>query len=103
MSKRTSEDLENIIEIPDPNNLESGVPSDVKTYNNNAVVAYLRSVQSDDAEDSGIEVEEVEIDGTTYFVEVGDDNEECAIFDVTSDDELGDEIGFMLNGEAEFE
>ena len=24
MSKRTSEDLENVIEIPDPNNLESG-------------------------------------------------------------------------------
>ena len=79
------------------------VPSDIDDGDSNAVVAYLRSVQSDDAEDSGIEVEEVEIDGITYFVEIGDDDEECAIFDVTSDDELGVEIGFMLNGEAEFE
>ena len=81
------------------------VPSDIDIYDCEAVVAYLRSIQSDDAEDSSIEVEEVTINGTTYIVEVGGDDEERAIFNVTedSDDELGDEIGFMLNGEAEFE
>jgi len=58
---------------------------------------------AEDTEDSDIELEEVEIDGTMYFVEVGDDDEKCAIFNVTGDDEVGDEIGFMLNGDAEFE
>ena len=82
------------------------VPSDINDEDNEAAVAYLRyGYQSDDAEDSDIDVEEVTIDGTTYLVEVGDDDEERAIFNVTGDDEatLGDEIGFMLNGEAEFE
>ena len=83
------------------------VPSDIDVnHDNEAVVAYLRSKQSDDSKDwSDIEVEEVTINGTTYIVEVGNDDEERAIFNVTedSDDELGDEIGFMLNGEAEFE
>ncbi|GMH96525.1 hypothetical protein TrVE_jg14445 [Triparma verrucosa] len=83
------------------------VPSDIDDYDNDAVVTYLRSIQLDDSEDvwSDIDVEEVTIDGTTYLVEIGDDDEERAIFNVTSDDEasLGDEIGFMLNGEAEFE
>ncbi|GMH94793.1 hypothetical protein TrST_g3374 [Triparma strigata] len=78
------------------------VPSNIDKYDNNAVVAYLRyGYQSDDAEDSDIDVEEMEINGTTYFVEVGDDDEKCAIFNVTEDDELGDEIEFMLNGVAE--
>jgi len=58
---------------------------------------------AEETEDSDIELEEVEIDGTMYFVEVGDDDEKCAIFNVTGDDEVGDEIGFMLNGDAEFE
>ena len=87
------------------------VPSDIdiNIYSNDVtseVVAYLRSKQSDDSKDwSDIEVEEVTINGTTYSVEVGNDDEERAICNVTedSDDELGDEIGFMLNGEAEFE
>ena len=82
------------------------VPSHINDNNNEGVVAYLRSKQSDDSKDwSDIEVEEVTINGTTYIVEVGNDDEERAIFNVTedSDDELGDEIGFMLNGEAEFE
>ncbi|GMI07618.1 hypothetical protein TrVE_jg13110 [Triparma verrucosa] len=78
MSKRTSEDFSNAIEIPDPNELESVddeeevhegskepdskesaveggnhvfyrslklVPSEIRTSDNNAVVAYLRSIQ----------------------------------------------------------
>jgi hypothetical protein len=59
--------------------------------------------ESADESDDDIELEEIEIDGTTYFVEVGDDDEKCAIFNVTGDDEVGDEIGYMLNGEAEFD
>jgi hypothetical protein len=53
--------------------------------------------------DSDIELEEIEIDGKMYFVEVGADDEARAIFDITGEDEIGDEIGFMLDGEAEFD
>jgi hypothetical protein len=56
-----------------------------------------------DESDSDLELEEVEIDGVMYFVEVGEEDEKRAIFNIAEDDEVGDEIGFMLNGEAEFE
>ncbi|GMI02710.1 hypothetical protein TrVE_jg6939 [Triparma verrucosa] len=68
MSKRTSEQLPNVLEIANPNHLEggdeeedvfegsevdsaavdtpaTGVPSDINLNDNAAVVAYLRSIQ----------------------------------------------------------
>ena len=60
------------------------------------------SDQDTEEDTSDIELEEVEIDGKMYFVEVGMDEDSCAIFNITGDDEIGDEIGFMLNGEVTF-
>jgi len=53
-------------------------------------------------EDVEEEVEEMDIDGTAYYVSGADSSGNCTIYAIDDDGDIGDEIGILCDGVAEF-